>query len=458
MATIAIVGAGFSGTLLALHLLRRCPASASIVLIESNNQFGLGTAYATGNANHLLNVAAGRMSAFHDRPDDFLEWLHGQQKAAPALRDCGAGTYAPRGAYGAYIRDLLNREIGQDAGQRRLRLVRGRVLALEEEAQGVTLRLDRGRQLAAELVVVATGHFPPEAPADIPATLTDSGLYQPDPWNPAAWADLDPEAPVLIIGTGLTMVDSVISLLDQGHRGPIHALSRRGLLPARHADPGLAAPPRPGHFPTRLVALTRRLRRHGRAAQSAGLPWQPIVDSIRPFTQDLWLALPDADRARFLRHLRPWWDIHRHRMAPAVAARIETCRHSGQLTIHAGRIGEIQPGNSEARVHFTRRFSRLPVTLDVARIVNCSGPGCDFDRVTDPLMRYLLDHGLARPDPLRLGLDVTVNGAIKNGQGEISGRLFAVGPLTKGMFWEIIAVPDIRRQCERMATSIALLV
>lgn len=458
MATIAIVGAGFSGTLLALHLLRRCPASTAILLIESNSQFGLGTAYATGNANHLLNVAAGRMSAFHDRPDDFLEWLHGGQEAAPALRACGAGTYAPRGAYGAYIRDLLNREIGQDAKERRLKLVRGRVLALEETAQGVILRLDRARQLAADIVVVATGHFPPEAPADIPASLIASGLYQPDPWNPGAWADLEPEASVLMIGTGLTMVDSVISLLDQGHRGPIHALSRRGLLPARHPDPGLASPPRPAHFPTRLIDLTRALRRHGLAARSAGLPWQPVVDSIRPFTQDLWLALSDADRARFLRHLRPWWDIHRHRMAPAVAARIEACRRSGQLTIYAGRIGSIEPGNCEARVHFARRFSGAPISLEVTRIVNCSGPGCDFDRVTDPLMRYLLDHGLARPDPLKLGLDVTVSGAIKDCRGAISGRLYAVGPLTKGMFWEIIAVPDIRRQCERMATSLALLV
>lgn len=458
MATIAIVGAGFSGTLLALHLLRRCPVSTSVVLIESNSQFGLGTAYATGNANHLLNVPAGRMSAFHDRPHDFLDWLQSQQQTIPALRGCGAATFAPRGAYGAYIRDLLSREIGQDAKERRLKLLRGRVLALEETAQGATLRLDRGRQLAADIVVVATGHFPPEAPADIPSALVAAGLYQPDPWNPDAWADLAPDAPVLMIGTGLTMVDSVISLLDQGHRGPIHALSRRGLLPARHAEPGLAAPPRPSHFPTRLVDLTRTLRRHGLAARAAGMPWQPVVDSIRPFTQDLWLALSDEDRTRFLRHLRPWWDIHRHRMAPAVAARIEACRRNGQLTIHAGRIGLLRQGSCEVRVEFKRRFSGMPASLDVARIVNCSGPGCDFDRVTDPLMRYLLDHGLARPDPLRLGLDVTVNGAIKNGDGAISGRLFAVGPLTKGTFWEIIAVPDIRRQCERMATSLALLV
>jgi uncharacterized NAD(P)/FAD-binding protein YdhS len=458
MATIAIVGAGFSGTLLALHLLRRCPVSTTVVLIESNSQFGLGTAYATGNPNHLLNVAAGRMSAFHDRPDDFLEWLQGGQNEAPALRDCSAGTYAPRGAYGAYIRDLLNREIGHDAQERRLKLLRGRVLAVEETAQGVALRLDRGRQFAADLVVVATGHFPPEAPADIPSTLVSTGLYRPDPWDPDAWAELDPEATVLTIGTGLTMVDSVISLLDQGHRGPIHAVSRRGLLPTRHADSTAPAPPRPERFPTQLMPLMRCLRSHGDAASASRLPWQPIVDSIRPFTQDLWLALSDAERARFLRHLRPWWDIHRHRMAPEVAARIEACRRSGQLQLHAGRIGRIDPGGCEARVHFARRFSGAPVALDVARIVNCSGPGCDFDRVTDPLMRYLLDNGLARPDPLRLGLDVTVSGAVKNGEGAISGRLFAVGPLTKGMFWEIIAVPDIRRQCERMATSIALLV
>jgi uncharacterized NAD(P)/FAD-binding protein YdhS len=451
MATIAVIGAGFSGTLLALHLLRRCTAETKIVLIERNGQFGRGTAYATGNPNHLLNVAAGRMSAFQIRPDHFLEWLQAHTDEFPGLVGCAQSTFVPRGVYGAYIRDLLNQEIGLSGNLRRLDLVRGQVLALDDNGQSVTLELDRARTFVADIVVLATGHFPPEAPASVPPQLLVEGYYRPDPWLADTWQGLDPEAPVLILGTGLTMVDSVISLLDQGHRGPIHALSRRGLLPARHVETAHRQSARPNGFPTRLTALTRCLRRRAVEAEAAGLAWQPIVDSLRPFTEDIWLALSADDRARFLRHLRPWWDIHRHRMAPAVAARITAARHSGQLQIHAGRIRAIERWNDGVRVSFSRRRGGGEGTLEIVRIVNASGPACDFDRVTDPLMRNLLDTGAARPDPLGLGLDVTVNGAVRDRDGAITGRLFAIGPLTKGVFWEVIAVPDIRKRCVAMA-------
>ncbi len=446
MSTVAIIGAGFSGTLLTLHLLRRCPRTTRIHLIERNSRFGPGAAYSTGNASHLLNVPAGRMSAFRDRPQDFQEWLAASNPDTPP-------SFVPRGLYGDYIRRLLLDEIRKPANAGRLKLSRGAVLAIEEGPR-LGLRLDRERRIEADLAVLAIGNFPPEPPPGADPAFLDSRFYRADPWADDSFTDLDPTEPVLLIGTGLTMVDAAITLFDQGHRGPIHALSRRGLLPRRHGGGPVAAPCHDA-FPTQLGALTRFLRRESRRAVAEGGQWQSVIDELRPFTQDVWHALSHEDRQRFLRHLRPWWEVHRHRMAPAVAERIDLALVRRQLHIHAGRIGGFELAEAGVAVRYRRRGSGEPVELQVARVINCSGPGCDYERITDPLVRSLLDGGLARPDPLRLGLDVTGTCALKSASGAISRRLFAVGPATKGAFWEMTAVPDIRRQCEFLGDFLA---
>lgn len=453
MTTIAIVGAGFSGTLLTLHLSRHCPPATKLILIERNSQFGRGLAYATGNpSHHILNVPAARMSAFHDRPDDFVTWLSSQPETATA----GPHSFAPRQTFGTYIRALLNDEMKR-SGRDRLALVRGAVTTLDQTTQDLTLTLDRDRTIHADFTVLATGNFPPEPiPSGNPG-FYDTPLYRSDPWAADALTDLDPDAPILLLGTGLTMVDATISLLDQGHRGPIHALSRRGLVPRRHAT----APPRvTGHapFPTTVNALTRFLHTETNRAAAEGAGWQPIIDELRPFTTDVWQTMPLRDRARFLRHLRPWWDVHRHRMAAEVADRIDAARARNQLRICAGRVRDYAVHGNHVTVTYMPRAQTGVSTIEAARVVNCAGPGADYDRIADPLIRALLQSGAVRPDPLRLGIDVTANCALLNGEGAISRRLFAVGPMTKGAFWEITAVPDIRRQTEKLAEHLSALV
>ena len=462
--SIAIVGAGFSGTLLSLHLLRHCSPETRVVLIERNARFGRGQAYATGNASHLLNVPAGRMSAFHDRPSDFLDWLRrtpdAGRNATPGCDDLAptAACFVPRRTFGSYVRDLLKEEIRR-VPRRRLELVRGDVNGLDRSGPALRLRLDRGREVEADLAVLAVGNFPPAPMPVADTSFYDGPLYRPDPWAPDTLTDLDPAAPVLLIGTGLTTADVVTSLLDQGHTGPIHALSRRGLLPRRHA----AGPtPPPGEvrddLPTRLLALLRLLRQETDTAGAAGAAWQPVVDQLRPFTQDVWQTMSAEDKARFLRHLRPWWEVHRHRLPGLVADRIDAARALGQLRIRAGRIHSFAAHGETVEVGFRPRGVDALDTLRVARVINCSGPGADYDRIAHPLVRSLLGDGTVRPDPLRLGLDVTSTCALLHRSGSISRRLFAVGPVTKAAFWEMTAVPDIRRQCEVLAQHLAGLV
>jgi uncharacterized NAD(P)/FAD-binding protein YdhS len=252
----------------------------------------------------------------------------------------------------------------------------------------------------------------------------------------------------------------VVSLLDRGHQGPIIALSRRGLLPHNHLKgPSTTSLPENEHLPTRVNALARFLRARSLKASAAGGCWQAVIDELRPLTTDIWQTMSLADRTRFLRHLRPWWDTHRHRVSGPVAARIAQARESGQLTIIAGRIRQYATGaDGLVEVSYLPRFKDILASVYAARIINCSGPESDFGRIRDPLVRRLLDKGLVRPDPLSLGLDVTQNCALLDRDGSISRRLFAVGPVTKGTFWEMTAVPDIRQQAEFLAGQLAAMV
>ncbi|MCB8875389.1 FAD/NAD(P)-binding protein [Acidisoma silvae] len=457
--TIAIVGAGFSGTLLALHLMRQCSPETRIVLIERNQHFGRGAAYSTGNSSHLLNVPAAKMSAFQARPSDFLDWL----KACPPELLDGLQplptTFVPRAIFGRYISDLLENEMKSTLHCGQLELLRADVTDIAPGSGGMVVTLGNGEALPVDRAVLAVGNFPPSPPPVADASFYDTEHYRPDPWAPDLLDNLDPEAPLLLIGTGLTTVDTVVSLLDRAHRGPIVALSRRGLLPQNHLlGPVKTALPETEEFPTRLSNLARFLRDRSGQAREAGGSWQAVIDELRPMTTEIWQAMPHEDRLRFLRHLRPWWDTHRHRISGPVAARIAEARRTGQLRIQAGRIRGYSVTPDGVEVTYRPRFKDELDSLTVGRVINCSGPESDFGRIRDPLVRRMLDQGMVRPDALSLGLDITRTCALLGRDGGISRRLFAIGPVTKGAFWEMTAVPDIRQQAEFLAGQLAALV
>ena len=445
---IAIIGAGFSGSLLAVQLLKRVLPNGRVYLIEKNAQFGGGLAYSTGNAHHLLNVRASRMSAFVDEPDHFTNWLRRRDNSQPAITaPKSVDTFVPRQLYGAYIQDLLGNEIWQSGRGRNLHLVPDEATAIEQTQDKLVVEVGTGRRYEVDGAVLAVGNFPNE---------DATRHYYGNPWDARATADLDANAAVLLIGTGLTMVDSVISLLDSGHRGGIYAVSRRGLLPRRHGDA-------PSHSPAWLsdadvgsvTDLLRAVRREVRESDDETV-WRSVVDSLRPYTQQLWQGLSPDERRRSLRHLRPWWDVHRHRMAPSVADIIERAVQRGQLSLLAGRMLQMKPDDQGVDVTLSRRGFDSPPQLRVARVIDCSGPQCDYESISSPLVRSLLDGGVARPDPLRLGLDVTVDSAVIDRDGNPSQRLYALGPVTRGIFWEITSVPDIREQCWKVASQIGL--
>jgi uncharacterized NAD(P)/FAD-binding protein YdhS len=453
-ADVAIVGGGFSGTMMAAELARR---GIGAVLIEGGGRAGRGTAYSTPEDVHLLNVPAGKMSAWADQPDHFAD--------AVASEGFSPADFVPRQRYGTYLSGIL-REAGVEVVDRA-------AVGAKPDGEGWSVELADGRSIAARALVLAQGNQPPGTLGF--ARGISGQRFVNDPWSDQGRAAVARAAAsgedVLIIGTGLTMVDVVLSLDQAGHRGRILALSRRGLAPRAHAahEP---APVEIEEVPqASVLALWHWLRRRG-----AEVGWRAAVDSLRPHSHALWQTLDEREQRQFIRHARPWWDVHRHRIAPEVAARLAGTVSEGRLEVAAGRIAAMREADGALRVEIIRRGRPLtPLAsgespsppggegLKFALAVNCTGPLGSIATSADGVLRSLFGAGLARADALGMGLDVDAAGRVLRDEpstGSVSPQderqmLWALGPLTKGRFWEIVAVPDIRGQVAAVADDIA---
>ena len=446
--TIAIVGAGFCGTAVAINLLRASPATIGrVLLIERvERQIG-GVAYSTGSASHTLNVPAGRMSAFEDDPDDFLRFV---RAAEPSLT---GGSFVPRRWYGEYLAARLDE--ARRASALPLLRIAGEVVEISEGAESVTLALADGRLLAADQVVLTIGNFPPSDPPVRGDDFYRSLRYARDPWSPDAFEG-DRREDVLLLGTGLTMCDVALALRDLDHRGRIHAVSRRGLLPQPHRvsaapPPHLDAPADLAEWPDSALGMLRAMRREVRGKAADAVDWREVVTSIRDDTPALWRRLAAEERRRFLHRLRPYWETHRHRSSPETALGVETLIAAGALEVIVGRVDGYAEDGEGVVVTISRRGSRATEELRVGKVINCTGPDTDLARVNDPLVRSLRDSGLVRPDELGLGLDTDDDGRLLDREGRASRQLFLVGPLRKGLLWENTAVPELRVEARRMA-------
>ncbi len=435
---VAIIGAGFSGTLQAINLIRHEGPRAT--LIERAPVAGTGLAYGAAHPSHLLNVRAANMSAFPDDPGHLVRWLEARGV------ENAAASFVPRRVYGEYLREMLEQALARYPD--RLRLVRGEVADVTFDADGATLQLSDGT-LRADAAVLAVGNLPPHDPPGLdPATLS-AERYKGDPWDPSVPEGLSGDDTVLVIGTGLTMVDVALLLEARGFGGKIVAVSRRGLLPRPHG-PGqdwdkIRERPR-----TKASELVRTVR--DRAEQ---VGWRNAVDELRPFTQPMWANASEDERARFLRHLRPWWDVHRHRLAPEVHARLQALIDRGQLEVRAAKTLGFVEGPDGIAVTLRPRGQDAAETVTAQRIVNCTGPLGDLARSREPLLQRLAARGVIRPDPAHIGIDVDNQGQTIAANGTANANLYALGPMTRGAFWEIVAVPDIRTQTWAVARRLS---
>ncbi|MGO4410650.1 MULTISPECIES: FAD/NAD(P)-binding protein [unclassified Brevundimonas] len=427
---VVIVGGGFSGAMLAARLAERGQAS---VLIERGAVFGPGVAYTATLDAHLLNVRAERMSALAARPGDFVDWLkdHHPDHADP-------NGFPTRRLYGLYVRARLDAVEAAHPGL--IRRVTGQAVAVD----GRTVALSDGRRIEGRAVVLATGN-----PAPRTAPTDQSPRVLSDPWAPGALDRVQPEDAVLILGSGLTMVDVVLALQAQGWRGRATAVSRRGLTPRAHGahhDAAVALPPDAlnGALSQRLASARRLAREHG---------WRGVMEGYRPITAELWRAATTQERARFLRHLRPWWDVHRHRIAPEIAAALDALVAEGRLTVRAGRINATEASADAVTLTVTPPREAAQ-TLTAQWLIDCTGPG--HDAAATPLTAALIAEGRARLDPLQLGLDLDEAGRVLHADGAADPDLYVLGPPARAALWETIAVPDIRQRIEALTDLLAI--
>jgi len=446
---VAVIGGGFSGSVLAVQLLRRAP-SLKIGIIDKSSIPGRGLAYSTPYDCHLLNVPAGNMSALPEDPGHFLRWA--QTNCSPAIH---AESFVPRMAYGRYLGSLLEEATKQEGGHS-LEWFQEKAVSFTRKNGLPTIQLENGREVQAEAVVLAIGNFPPGNPK-VRGLLVSSERYVPFAWSKSALEDLDPNGSVLLIGSGLTSVDLAIALHAKGYQGKIHIISRHGLVPQRHE----AAEPWPQFWhtnsPRNIRILLRLVRNEVRAASAKGVNWRGVINTLRPVAQNIWQSLPYEERKRFLHHVRPYWEVHRHRVALEVHNTLFRLISEGQLTVYAGRIMEYAENAECAQVVFRNRKSGSRQQLQVERVINCTGSETDYRRIDDPLLKSLFAQDEARPDPLFLGLDVDAKGAVLDFQGAPSNSLFAIGPVKKGSLWETTAVPEIRKQASEMAEHLTQL-
>ena len=433
---VAIVGGGFSGAMLAARLAERGVAS---ILIDRTGAFGLGVAWSTPFDGHLLNVRSDRMSAIEGRPDDFVAWLE-----ACAGRPAEPDGFAPRRVYGQYLQDRFD-TVRSAVPPGMMDTVTGEAVAIE----GSRVRLADGRRIEADAVVLASGNPAPGTTGAFNGAGT--GRVIPDPWAAGAVERIGADDDVILIGTGLTMVDMMLALKARGWRGRATAVSRRGLTPRAHGAVHEA-----GVSPTREMLSgppSRRLRAARRLAEAQG--WRPVMEGLRPLTADLWREADAATRSRWLRHLRPWWDVHRHRIPVGIAATMDALMAEGRLRVVAGRVQRIHEGADGVQLDWNQRGGGEGEPLTGGWLIDCSGPGHDV--AAHPLTRALIASGRARPDALGLGLELDADGRVLGADGASDPGLFVLGPPARAAFWETVAVPDIRKRIEDMVERLAAL-
>ncbi|MEJ0028572.1 MAG: FAD/NAD(P)-binding protein [Rhizomicrobium sp.] len=443
---IVIVGGGFSGTLFALKAHAALPR-ARIAIVEKSDRIGKGLAYGLCAPSHLLNVPVSRMEVGLE--PGFQAWLAGgAANLAAALAESGGdlpSAFVERALFGAYLHERLEAALRDTE---RLAVVSAEVVGIEEVSSRSVV-LGNGRRLAADIVVLATGNLTPRPlgvavrwPEDIPS----------DPWAPSLFDGMDPKAPLLLVGTGLTAVDVALKLTDNGHAGRLTAVSRHGLIPQAHVAGGHWPPFLDRKSLSPLDAL-RAVRAAAADAAAQGIAWQRVIDAVRPSVAGIWHRWSPAERRQFLRHVRPRWDVVRHRMAPRIAARLHELMRGGRLHVLAGRMRAAVPGTRGIDVTIDKRGGGRE-DVRVARIVNCTGPRSDYATIDYPLFADLRRRKLIVPDPLALGIE-TEDCAVVDSRGGASDWHFALGSLTRPAWWEITAVPEINVQIGRLVGKLS---
>jgi uncharacterized NAD(P)/FAD-binding protein YdhS len=451
--TIAIIGGGFSGVMTGVNLARLTRHPLQLTLINQHRPKGRGVAFGSRRAEHLLNVAARNMSAFPDMPDHFVQWLRTRSDYDTVPDSELRERFIPRMIYGDYLCGLMQQHLQSppDAVQAHTAFVEGEALDIALEGNHAVIHLSDGGRVEAAHVVLATGN---EAPAGFPgcAELRDHPGWVSNPWQ--AWETRLPAAggTVVLLGTGLSTVDAIITLRALGWHGLVHAVSRNGWLPHSHFR-GIDYP----DFPPAgvdlatlgLKELLAVMEQHCARLRDRGANPAIIVDKMRPHTQLVWKNFTHEEKQDFARRHAARWNVLRHRIAPEIYAQVTTAQLIGQLRLHSASIESAEARGKQVCVNLSDGRS---LTGDL--VINATGPQTKFSATSSVLLSNLLRSGLVAPDDLDMGVRVDADHTVIDRDGRRSEALLALGPLLRGTLWETIAVPELRGQARRVAETL----
>ena len=446
---VAVVGGGFSG-LMSLVRLAQCAPKCQSVVFERRPLPAPGVAYGACDAEHLLNVPAGRMGVFADRPTGFHEWL---ERNAPGRYR--ADEFVPRALFGRYLVESVSQTLAETNAC--AAFVRDAVVHIEPLGQRFELLLASGRTVLARGVILAPGLPPARAPwraVDEGVTRT---LLAHDPWDKSTVHDLAPGGDAVLVGSGLTSIDLVMGLRRSGWTGRIVLVSRNGRLPLPHAaSHGSPVVYDPAELKQGAHAAFRAVRRAVRELKHHGHDWHAAIDGVRPHAQAVWGAWSPAERQVFLRRLRPFWEIHRHRAPARLLEAIERERAAGSIEVVAGAIASMRMDADGAHAEVVVRTPQGSLrAFRASRVINCSGPAMSVAETLDPLLGAMLRMGFASADRLGLGLRADRDGRLIGADGTVQQRVRLVGALRRGELWESTAVPELRAQSAVAAESLS---
>jgi len=444
--TLCVVGGGFTGAAAAIACLGRLDQPFRLVVVEPSGSLGRGVTYGAHHPLHLLNVRTRDLSIRAGQPGDFLNWAFRQLDQGEnhaGLHDGLAHTFLPRQLFGEYVRQRFF-ETAEARRDVELKLVNAVATACVGDRGRFRLHFDRAEPIGADIVLLATAY-------GLPASSGNAALA---PFDILSRDQLIGAKSMALIGSGLTMVDVLSSARRDGFQGKVMVISRRGQLPRPHAAKGVV--PQQIGLPRskRVAVLTSAVAIACEAAEAHGTPWQAIMNGLRSSLQDIWQSLSVEEQARFLRHVRPFWDAHRHRLPLEVHGRLQQEFSAGRAMLLRGGVTGVERDGQGFKLTLQRRGSEKAETMSADLVFDCTGHRPDL---ASPLIKSLLSQGLAREDAHRLGLAVERNGQVVGKDDAPTRGLFALGPLCQGSLWEITAVPEIVSQCDAAAQSLATL-
>jgi len=444
---ITIIGGGASGLLTAVNILKTNTRSVIINIIEPGS-LGLGAAYNVENMRHLLNVPAFKMSCISDDPDHFINWL--KEKGYTYKNT----DFVARKIYGEYIRSTYDKYLDENKSAT-VNHIKDHAIDIVNENGVLFVATKGGKKIKSDKIVLALGNFSSTHPKTKSNDYISDPKYIANPLDANSIKKItDKTRNVFIIGTGLTAVDTIISIREANPKVSIIAFSNHGYLPVQHN----LNQSYPSYYEElkgikTTLELFNVVHKHIKLAAAKHIDYKAVTDAIRPYTQEIWSNLPEKEKLQFLRHLRHYWGVARHRMPSESANYIYELINFGKVQLLKGRIKDIRIEGKHLVVATETRKGEIE-NHQADYVINCTGPQSDYGKIDNTLIKNLVNKGLIVPDDIKYGINADKNGAVIGKDNIPSNKLFTVGPPMKGILWECVAIPEIKMQTNKLAIEL----